>query len=269
MNSEWRDILDEAMERDAETIMDEVNSDPAMKDVQAPPGMYEEIMKMVQEHEREKIYEQLSDEDRECLQIGKAYKKRRKLNRYIVLVAAVVFLLAFGSVSMGEDKNIFKMLSKMLSGREHTIIDTEETDKVSYVHEDELYEKIEKVYGFTPVKLGYLPKDTVFFEATLNQEIQNINMVYETSNKSSLIYIIRPNYRDASFGTDVEDEKVQEYQMRVKNVNIEIKEYIVSNTGENQWSICFVYGDVTYMIRVSNMKQEVIEKIVMNLEFSE
>lgn len=267
MNSEWKEVFDEAMEREADAIMEEVNSDPTLKDVEAPPGMYEEIMKMIHEHEMEEIYEQLSDKDREYLEIGKAYMKRRKLNRYIVLVAAMVFVLAFGTVSIGEKQSVFSVISTMLSGRERTTVNSEDAKPISYVDEEEVFEDIEKEYGFTPVKFGYLPENTIFYEAAFNKEIQNIQLIYEIDNTRSLIYIIRPNYRDASFGTDVEDEKKQEYRMEVNDVNVIITEYIVYETGENKWSICFIYDNVTYMVRTSNIKQQEIERIVMNLEF--
>ena len=267
MNSEWKEIINEAMEREAEAIMEEVNSDPALKDVQAPPGMYEELMKMIQEREREKVYEQLSEEDRECLEIGKAYKKRRKLNRYIVLVAAVVFVLAFGSVSIGENKNIFRLISKMLSDGERTTVDTEETDNVLYVDEEELFEDVEKVYGFIPARLGYLPENTLFYEAAFYREIQSINVIYETNDDSSLIYIIRPNYREASFGTVVEDEKIQEYITKVNDVEILVTEYRIEETQTQKWTVSFVYEDVTYMLRVSGMDKENVDRIVMNLLF--
>lgn len=267
MNSEWREIFDEQMEKEAKAIMEEVNSDPELKDVQAPPGMYDEIMKMIQEHEREKIYEQLSDEDRECLQIGKAYKKRRKLNRYIVLVAAIVFVLAFGTVSIGEDKNIFHLISKMLSAGERTTVNSDDAEPILYVDEEELFADIEKTYDFTAVRFGYLPKHTVFYEATFNREIQTINIIYETNKNSSLIYIIRPNYRDASFGTVIEDEKIQEYKTKVNDVEIFVTEYRIEETQKQKWSISFGYKNVTYMIRITDMDKEDVNNIVSDLIF--
>lgn len=266
MNSEWKEIIAEAMEREAEEIMEEVNSDPAMKDVKAPEGMREELMQMIHECEKQKVYAQLSEEDREYLQIGKSYMKRRRLNRYIVLVAAVVFVLAFGTVSIGENKSLFDLVSRIFSGGEQEIVDSDEVEPILYLHEDEVYEKIEEEYDFVPVKFGYLPENTVFYEATFSEGIQCINMVYETDEGTSLIYLIRPNFREASFGTVVEDEKVQEYQMTVNEIEVKMTEYIVAETGDNQWSIHFDYEDITYMIRTTKMEQEEAEKIVINLK---
>lgn len=267
MNSEWKELITQAMEREAEEIMEEVNSDPAMKDVKAPEGMHEELMQMIHEYEKQKVYAQLSEEDREYLQIGKSYMKRRRLNRYIILVAAVVFVLAFGTVSIGENKSLFDFVARVFSGGEQEIVDSDEVEPILYLHEDEVYEKFEEVYDVIPVKLGYLPENTKFYEATFNQGIQCVNMIYEMDDKTSLTYIIRPNFREASFGTVIEDEKVQEYQMVVNDIEVKMTEYIVAETGDNQWSIHFTYEDITYMIRVTKMKQEEAEKIVMNLNF--
>ena len=92
-------------------------------------------------------------------------------------------------------------------------------------------------------------------------------MIYEMSNTTSLIYVIKPNFRAASFGTDIEDEKIQEYRMTVNDVEIMIAEYLVAETRENQWAVHFMHEDVLYMIRIPKVKQEEIEKIVLNLRF--
>lgn len=267
MHSEWKEIIEREMEREAERIMEEVNSDPALKDVKAPPDMYDELMEKIREYEKQKVYNQLSEEDREYLRVGKAYMKRRRLNRYIVLVAAIVFVVVFGTVSIGENKGIFSFISRLFSSDEQVIINSDEAEPISYVDENELYEDIEKEYGFVPVKLGYLPEDTVFYEATFSKAIQSINIIYEMSDETSLIYVIRPNYRKASFGTVVEDKKVQEYHITVNNVDVMVTEYVVQETGDSQWSVHFVHEDITYMIRSSKMEQEVVERIVMNLMF--
>ena len=267
MNEQWREIIAEEMEREAEAIMAEVNADPALKDVKAPEGMYEEFMQMIREYEKQKLYDQLSEEDREYLRIGKAYVKRRRLNRYIILVAAVVFVLAFGTVSFGENKSIFAWFSSLLSDGDRTIVNSEDVEPLLYVNEHEVYEKIEEVYDFIPVRLGYLPENTEFYEATFDETLQYINMVYETSDEMSLAYLIRPNYREASYGTTIDDKKVQEYETTVNDVAVKITEYVVEETGDSQWTVNFEYENVVYMIRISKVQKEEVEKVVMNLDF--
>ena len=128
MNSEWREIIDREMDREAERIMDEVNSDPTLRDVQAPEGMYDEVMKQIQEYERQKSYEQLSEEDLKYLMVGKAYMKRKKVYRHVVLVAAVVALFALGTVSLGEKEGIFGFMTRWLSSDEQVVVNSEEVE---------------------------------------------------------------------------------------------------------------------------------------------
>ena len=267
MNEQWREIIAEEMEREAEAIMAEVNADPALKDVKAPEGMYEEFMQMIREYEKQKLYDQLSEEDREYLRIGKAYVKRRRLNRYIILVAAVVFVLAFGTVSFGEKTPIFNFVSRLFTGGEQDVVDSDEIEPILYLHEDEVYAKIEEVYDVAPVRLGYLPENTKFYEATFDETIQCINMIYETSDEMSLVYLIRPNYREASYGTVIDEKKVQEYKTTVNDVEVKITEYMVEETGDSQWTVHFEYENVVYMIRIPKVQKEEVDKVVTNLDF--
>lgn len=267
MHDEWRQIIGAEMEKEAEEIMKEVNSDPALKDVQAPPEIREALLQQIQEYEKQKIYDQLTDEDRELIQLGKCYKKTRKLGRYLVIAMAIVFILAMGSVSVGKGKNISRVISRMFAGREQTVSNSGDTAPSRYGEEAELREKIEEVYGFVPVRLMYFPEKTVFYEGVLGQDIQGANLIYEMQNGSSLIYIIRPEYRNSSIGTDVEDKKNQEYEMKVNGVSVTVTEYIIEETGVQKWAARFVYENVLYLLRVTDIEQKEMEKIINNLHF--
>lgn len=269
MFDDWKNMLEEEMEREADLIMEEVNSDPSLRDVQAPPGMYEELMEQINEYERQRAYERLSEEDKEYMRLGKEYAKRRKNNQILILVVAVVATFTLGTVSIGENQSIFGFMSRLFNGGEQVVIDSDDIEPILYVDENELYEDVEKEYDFIPVKLGYLPANTGFYEATFSKEIQTINIIYETNDKTSLIYVIRPNYREASFGTVVKDKKIQEYQMVVDNVNVIVAEFQISESGETKWTIHFEHEDVIYMIRILGMEQEEVEQIAKNLVFAE
>lgn len=267
MHNEWKEIIEAEMEREAERIMEEVNSDPSLKDVKAPADLRDALFQQIQEYEKQKIYDQLTDEDRELIQLGKCYKKQRKLGRYLVVAMAVVFVLAMGSVSMGEGEKISQVISRLFAGREQIRNDLGETDSDVYNDEAEIREKIEEVYSFVPVRLMYFPEKTVFYEGVLGKDIQGANLVYEMQNGSSLIYIIRPEYRNSSIGTDIEDKKVQEYQMMVNGVEVTVTEYIIEESGTQKWAVRFVYEDVLYLLRVTDIEQAELEKIVNNLHF--
>lgn len=265
MDDDIKRIIEEDELRDAERILEEMNSDPILRDVEAPEVIRDKLFAQIQAHEEQKAFEQLSNENRELIRLGKVYKRRRKLNRYLVVFAALVAVFVVGTVSMGEGENVFNIITEMFAGRKQTVVNSENTEPIQYFEEDEIYEKIEDAYSFIPVRFGYLPETTVFQEAVFGAEIQSINIIYGTDDKASIIYIIRPNYRASSFGTDIEDEKLQEYQMIVNNVEITITEYHIAESGENSWSVCFVYQDTQYLLTITDMEQEEVEKIVKGL----
>ena len=267
MRDEWSEIIKKAMMEEAERIMEEVNADPSLKDVKAPEELHDKVFAQIREYEERKKLEHLSDEDKELIQLGRVYKRKRKWKKYLILVAAVLVVLAFGTVCIGEDEPLFKRISMMIFGEERTTVDVGETETIVYNEEDKAYADIEKKYGFAPVELEYLPPDTGFYEAVFSEDMQYVNLIYETENENSIIYMIRPNYREASLGTIIEDEKIREYKMYVSNIEIHLVEYNIEDTEENRWSASFVYQDVQYLIRVKDMKQTEIEKIIRNLGF--
>ena len=109
-DEELKQILQEGMKKEADVIMEKVNADPALKDVKCPDSVREKLFEQIRLYEEQKAYEQLSDEDKELLRLGKVYKKKRKFSRYAVLAAAVIAVLAFGTVSLGEKDTLFNSI---------------------------------------------------------------------------------------------------------------------------------------------------------------
>lgn len=266
-DEDWKEFIKKEMGKSIDDIMAEIEADPKMKDVKPPEGMYEELMEKIHEHERQTIYEQLSDEDKELIQLGKVYKKKRRFDRFVVILAAMIVGLWLGTVCIGDEGDILRIVSTKLFGNDKTEINSGNVDPILYTQEEKVIEEIEHKYGFTPVRLDYLPLKTVFCEATFIPDIQGVNMVYEIGNETSLKYIIRPNYRESSFGIIFEDEKIQEYTIVVCDTDILITEYNIVGTGKNRWCISFEYQEVQYLLSITNMEQREVEKIVNNLGF--
>ena len=265
MNDEWKELIEAEMQRDLDEVMEEIDADPTLKDVEAPEGMYGNLMEMIDEHEAQEAYEQLSDEDKELIRLGRVYKKQRKWNQFVVALAAVIVGLWLGTVCIGENKNILNFVTRIFSGREQEIVNSDSIEPITYIDENEAFEEIEKTYGFSPVKLRYLPKKTFFLEAVLGTDIQAINMFYGTGDQANILYIIRPSYRESSLGTDIEDEKIQEYQMFIHDVEIAIQEYRIAETNENRWVVSFEYQEIQYLLRITDMEQEEVENIINGL----
>ena len=176
-DEDWKEFIKKEMDKSIDDIMAEIEADPKMKDVKPPEGMYEELMEKIHEHERQTIYEQLSDEDKELIQLGKVYKKKRRFDRFVVVLAAMIVGLWLGSVCIGDEGNILRIVSTKLFGNDKTEINSGNVDPILYTEEEKVIEEIEHKYGFTPVRLDYLPLKTVFCEATFIPDIQGVNMV--------------------------------------------------------------------------------------------
>lgn len=267
MWDEWSKMIKREMMEEAERIMEEVNADPALKDVEAPKELHDKLFAQIREYEERKRLAHFSEEEKELIQLGKVYKRKRKLKKSLILIAAVVVILALGNVCIGEDETLFKTISMKIFGEDRTTVDVGETETIIYNEEEKAYSEIEKKYGFTPVELEYLPANTGFYEAVFSEDMQYVNLIYEMGNGNSIVYMIRPNYRDASLGNIIEDEKIQEYKMYVGDTEIIVAEYNIEDTDEKIWSVNFVYQDVQYLLRVKNMEQAEIEKIINNLGF--
>lgn len=263
-------LVKEGMEWDAEQIMKVINSAPTLKDVKCPEVVHDRLFEQIRLYEEQKAQQardRLSHEDKELLRLGTICRRRRKWNRYVALAAALVAILALGTVSIGEKDCFFNVLTRFFSGGEQVIVDSEGIEPITYIDESEAYAKIEELYGFTPVKLEYLPYNVEFLEAVMGDEIQGINIIYGNAEQADIIYIIRPNFRKSSFGTDIEDKKIQEYQMHVNDIAISLTEYLIEDSNQNRWSVQFEYQNVQYLLRITNMKQEEVEKIVNDLGF--
>ncbi|MBQ8559799.1 MAG: DUF4367 domain-containing protein [Tyzzerella sp.] len=213
--------------------------------------------------------ERFSAEERELMRLGKIYKKKRKMRKYFVLAAAVVCAMAFGVTSMGGPKKLYEKANWTLAGREQTNIHSEGDDilEASGVEEEEAYQQIEDEFGFYPVKPIYKPDGVEILEIDMGEEIQGSNLIYGKDEEIVFSYFIRPNYRNSSYGTDIEDDVIRQYTVQNGNVAIEIKQYSVEEVNNNRWSGEFVYQDVHYFILAMDIKQEEFEKIIKNLNF--
>ena len=211
--------------------------------------------------------ERFSAEEKELLRLGKLYKKKRRMRKYLVLVAAVVCALAFGVTSMGGPKRVYESFQTSVLGRDRTGVDTgEKTEFVENVSEEEAFQQIEDEFDFYPVKPIYKPDGVEVLEMNIGEEVQGIDLLYGKDDEVIFSYFIRPNYRNGSYGTDIEDDVINKYTVQNGNVDVVVKQYSVEDNN-NRWSGEFVYQDVHYFIVATDIGQEEFEKIVKNLNF--
>lgn len=284
-------------------LMEAVNSDPHVANSPLPPNMLDKVYKEIRANEAERAIRaidaelmkagvpleedvdeeeeeigaseakadagrEFSEEDKELIRLGKIYRKRKKLHRYLVAAAAIVGVLAFGITSMGGPKKVFEKFERNVLGREQIGIDSNDDTKfVDTVNEEEVYQQIEDEFGFYPVKPIYRPEGVEFLEASVGDEIQGIHLIYGVDKDVNISYHIRPNYRDSSWGKDIEDELLKEEYMTISDVDICLKQYQVDETIE-RWLVGFEYNNVSYSMMINGIEETEIEKIVENLFFS-
>ena len=271
MNDKSKGLKKQELEliEQTELFMEEVYKDPDVVNVKAPSILRERVFKEIHIREAEKAErtrEMLCDEDKELIRLGKLYKRRRKVRKYLVLAAALVCVMAFGITSIGDSEKIFGVLNWDIWNRDYVQVNSDDIEPVEQVTEEEVYQQVEDKFGFLPVKLNYLPEGVEFIEADISEDIPRVYMIYGTGQDVSISYIIRPNYRESSWGKDVEDELVEESVMTINDVEMCLKKYRVVN-GTERWVIAFEYKNTSYSIMLMNANKEDIKAVANGLYF--
>ena len=253
---------------ETERFLEAIDEELEMENVELPANMYENIWKEIRAREAVHARENLCDEDKELLRLGRAYKKRNRMHKYMVLAAAVVAVLALGITSVGGPEKIFETLKRNILVREQVQVNSgESVEPVKNLDEEKTYEEIENKFGFLPVKLNHLPEDIVFIEGEVSEEVPRIFMLYGKDEEVNISYIIRPNYRESSWGNDIEDELLEEYDMIVEGVRVQLRKYYVEEQ-EVRWMVGFEYENVSYSMLLMHLEQKEVEAIVENLYFN-
>lgn len=261
-------IIDEAMKSREKILTEMVESDPELADVKAPQALYDDFFAQVREYEKEQA-KKLSPEQEELIRLGTIYKKRKKWNKVVVLIAAVVCLLAFGVTSIGGPKRILEEFNRTIGGREQTYVNNDEERgmEIDDVEELEAYDTIEEKFGTYPVKMYYLPAGMEFMEVVIEEETQNVRMFYEGKNEQTIAYTVLFNYRATSIGTDYEDELLKKYAETVNGVDITIRQLAVDNGELPRWNVEFEYQNAYYDLAITGVSEYEIQEIVKNLNF--
>ena len=179
------EFLQRQSDIDAENILAEVNADPEMTDVHAPEEMEEALFASIDEYEKKKARSNLSDEDRELIELGKAYKKNKKRRKYTAVASIALAGVLFSSVTaMGGPEKVVEVMRQMTGDREHTEInsDNERVGTIKNIREEEALLEIEKEFGFMPVKMHVIPNGIDFQNCLIDEETQYINMIYQGEN---------------------------------------------------------------------------------------
>lgn len=239
----------------------------------------QKLHRQIEDYQKEKVYEQLSREDREALELGKQIQQerkaqdgsrkahRKKLGRLSLNLAAVLALvLILGVTSVGGPERIVEMMRRAVGEREVVQVDSDEDNlKIAEEKEEEAYQEIKDTFGIDPVKIIGRPEGIEFSEMVIDSNIQIAELFYQY-NGENIAYFVNASYTDASWGMDAEDKVVDTYYKKKKGTEIEIKEYQVADTREKRYSASFKYKGVEYFL-IGTLPKQDFEQIIDNLYF--
>lgn len=271
MSDEMKRFLQEELKKEADQILQEVEADSEVADLKASEEIDERLYEQIRQYKEKQDApeEVLSEQQQEWIRLGKIYQSKRKNRKYVVLATAMMAAFAVGITSFGEHERIFEKFNHMMAGRDQIVLnsDDENVTEAKTSAEEEAYQKIKAEFGFDPVRMDYLPRDTKFQESTISDTLQRVNLIYSNGEKVSISYQMNLNYDTSSIGTDVEDGIIKEYNLKIKDVCVQIKQYQVQNTMEEKNRAIFEYKGIGYFITGYGLEQEEFDKIIKNLHF--
>ena len=267
MKQKRRKLTEEELRliEETERLIELAKSDPEIANATVPENLHKELWRDIREYEAEEAQKKAEERQAELVRFGLLYERQRKRKKYYVVAAIAVLVMALGITSMGGAEKVFETVKRMTLGREQTVVNSDEDVKrENDLSEDAVYEEIEEKYGFYPVKLDYLPEGIEFLEASVGDEIQGIDILFGIKDDVKIVYRIRPNYRDSSYGQDVEDKLIDAYEKVHNNVQFNVSKYLVEDT-MYRWTIKFEYKDVSYYLLLMDVEEAEVDMVIEKL----
>lgn len=281
-NEQFSQFLNEQLQREAEEIEKELEEHPELADLSPDDSVKDRLYAQIEEYETQKALSKLSEKDREALRLGRMLQKEREEDeirrtvrkrrmgwrRIASLVAVMVFVLGLGITSVGGPKRVMEVMQQMVGGREMTQIesDNDETLKSGESEEEKAYQQIKDELGIDPVRIATNSLELEFISAEIDEMLQTAVVLYNNKDGKVISYIISISYSDSSFGVDIEDELVREFQQQKGGLNITVKEYNIVQNNEKLYSAEFNRQDVYYQI-TGSVDEADMKKIINNLSF--
>ena len=282
---ESKDQLEQIIKNEYDRLAKEEENDIQADDtIEVPEGTKEslraKIDQQIEEMKKEKVYAQLSEEDRKALELGrkimaeeeqekteaKVGHKKKRLKMYFGLAAVLVLVMAVGITSVGGPERIVRMLKQAVGDREVEQVDSSDENLVTgEENEEEAYEKVKEEFGVEPVKIGIKAEKMMFSKLEFDRELQ-IAELYYTFEGENVVYFINASYANASLGIDVEDEIVNVSEKNIKGCKIEIKQYKTPITNKERYSASFEYNGLEYFL-IGTMRKEEFDNIIQYLFF--
>ena len=276
---------EESLEKDTSLVVPEGTKEAVLARLKEQMREYQREQAENEAREREEAINNLSEEDRRALELGrkmlkaevgtadtsekKVHYSRKPLKIYLALAAVIVCVLAMGITSMGGPERVVRMVRQAVGDRDVEQVDSNKTDKqnkrIVGEAEEEAYQKIRDTFDTDVVKVFVCLADMKFDTVNLDESKQVAEMYYSYDGET-IGYIINVPYRDSSWGVDFEDPIEKEYSKSVNNCEIKITLYKLKDNEKSGCVAKFKYGSIEYLL-TGTMKQQEFEKILKNLVF--
>lgn len=276
---------EESLEKDTSLVVPEGTKEAVFARLKEQMREYQREQAENEAREREEAINNLSEEDRKALELGrkmlkaevgtadtsekKVHYRRKPLKIYLALAAVIVCVLAMGITSMGGPERVVRMVRQAVGDRDVEQVDSNKTDKQNKIiegeAEEEAYQKIRDTFDTDVVKVFVCLPDMKFDTMNLDESKQVAEMYYSYDGET-IGYIINMPYRDSSWGVDFEDSVEKKYSKEIHKCKINITLYEIKDSNVPKCVAKFKYGNIEYML-MGTMSEQNFEKILKNLFF--
>ena len=276
---------EESLEKDTSLVVPEGTKEAVFARLKEQMREYQREQAENEAREREEAINNLSEEDRKALELGrkmlkaevgtadtsekKVHYRRKPLKIYLALAAVIVCVLAMGITSMGGPERVVRMVRQAVGDRDVEQVDSNKTDKQNKIiegeAEEEAYQKIRDTFDTDVVKVFVCLPDMKFDTMNLDESKQVAEMYYSYDGET-IGYITNMPYRDSSWGVDFEDSVEKKYSKEIHKCKINITLYEIEDSNVPKCVAKFKYGNIEYML-MGTMSEQNFEKILKNLFF--
>lgn len=276
---------EESLEKDTSLVVPEGTKEAVFARLKEQMREYQREQAENEAREREEAINNLSEEDRKALELGrkmlkaevgtadtsekKVHYRRKPLKIYLALAAVIVCVLAMGITIMGGPERVVRMVRQAVGDRDVEQVDSNKTDKQNKIiegeAEEEAYQKIRDTFDTDVVKVFVCLPDMKFDTMNLDESKQVAEMYYSYDGET-IGYIINMPYRDSSWGVDFEDSVEKKYSKEIHKCKINITLYEIEDSNVPKCVAKFKYGNIEYML-MGTMSEQNFEKILKNLFF--
>ncbi|MCI7814710.1 MAG: DUF4367 domain-containing protein [Lachnospiraceae bacterium] len=268
-----------SMKEPYEEYEKELNENPETKDLKPSDELFDKIVNSLKEqNEWEKsgesdtfnVYNMLSEEDREALELGKKIKKinKRTIIMKRVAIVACVVLCVFGvSMTSGANRKYVVSVWNGLVGNSQLRIEVnmedEQNGEVGQASVEEAMEQIRDELGIHPIELGYKPKGMEFSDYRIEKAEKKAILFYKYNEVIFTIYMQKKD-SNGKYVQEFDGIVVDEIPSQISSD--EIKIWKISDKEEN-YAAQFERLNDSYIIRGYITEKEFV-KIIENIRFS-